>query len=116
MGHNGLRDLARQSVSLKDLSQALVQIRNDILQEEIRTCINMRNRLQAILEQRESNACTDTHIYTHAETRCAKSIQQLCRGAYPIMSIVYVKNARAILKCYNFAKKNRAATYSFFFF
>lgn len=50
-----LRDLARQPVNLEDLSQTLVQIWNDIPQEEIRACITMRNRLQAVIQQRGGN-------------------------------------------------------------
>jgi len=51
-----LRNLARQPVNLQDLSQVVIQIWNDIPQEEIRACINMRNR-QTVIQQREGNTC-----------------------------------------------------------
>ena len=81
MGHR-LKDLARQSFNIRDL-QALVQIWNDISQEEIRICINMRNQLQAVIKQRGSNII---EIYTQKH---AKSIQQPCQDAYPVISVIH---------------------------
>ncbi|XP_070516617.1 paired box protein Pax-2a-like [Cardiocondyla obscurior] len=50
-----LRNLTRQPVDLEDLSETLIQIWNDISQKEIRACINIRNRLQAVIQQRGGN-------------------------------------------------------------
>ena len=50
-----LRDLARSPANLQDLSEALIRIWNEIPQEEIRACVNMRTRLREVIAQRGGN-------------------------------------------------------------
>ncbi|EFN61755.1 hypothetical protein EAG_05344, partial [Camponotus floridanus] len=50
-----LRRREQQSQNFNDLAEILKQIWNEIPQELIRRCINMRERLQAVIEQREGN-------------------------------------------------------------
>ncbi|EFN67918.1 Transposable element Tc1 transposase, partial [Camponotus floridanus] len=50
-----LRRREQQPQNFDDLAEIFKQIWNEIPQELIRRCINMRERLQAVIEQREGN-------------------------------------------------------------
>ncbi|EFN68829.1 Transposable element Tc1 transposase, partial [Camponotus floridanus] len=50
-----LRRREQQPQNFNDIAEILKQIWNEIPQELIRRCINMRERLQAVIEQRGGN-------------------------------------------------------------
>jgi len=80
-------------------------------EESIASSNRAMRRQHALLKFLRIN--TMCKIYTHAETRCAKSIQQSAHSADNADNIDIYQNARVTLKYCNSAKKIAATRFFF---